>query len=232
MANELTVQGIRDQLREYFDLGEDDLPDRLVDRWISEGWGKIVRYRPNWPGFEKVVTLTVTATVNEYPVPLKDIASIETPQRQLVRMAHDQAQQRFARNGSVDPPGTPLVYSVYGGQLRFWPAPGVEESYTLRGYRAPMNPLANPTTDPIDLPHPDAAEMLLAWVIYRAAIREAEAETAADYKDSFSQGMQLLAKDEVDSPSFTPIVLNSQPPYGATISDYLPDRLRMQGIDF
>lgn len=231
MASSLTVQGIRDSVREYFDLEADDLPDRLVDRWISEGWGKIVRYRPNWPGFEGVYTLPAVAAQAEYVNPLKDIVSIESPTRQLVRMAHDQAQHRFARDGVVDPPGKPIVYSVYGGKLRFWPAPSAAGSYVLRGYRSPINPLDAVATDPIDLPHPDAAEMLMAWVIYRTAIREAETETAAEYKDSFSQGMQLLAKDEVDSPGFTPIVLNSQPAYGGTLNEYFPDRLRMEGID-
>lgn len=231
---DLTVEGIRESVRDYFDLDVEDLPDRMIDRWISEGWGKIVRYRPNWPGYEAEATIEVDpgAGAAEYDNPMKDIVSVTSPNRQLVRMSHEQAIHRFRRDGVEDPPGTSNVYSVYAGKLRFWPQPGAVGSYVVHGYRAPVNPIGMPTSDPIDLPHPDAGEILLAWVIYRAATREAEAETAAEYKDTFSQGLQLLAKDEVDSPGFTPIVLNSQPAYGGTLQEYLPDRLRMEGIDF
>jgi len=227
----MTVREVRDYVRDYFDLDADDLADRLLDRWISEGWGKIVRYRPNWPGFQSTVQLAVVAAttlvpVAEYPLPLKDIESIEGPDRYLVQLDPASAERRFIRGGVADPAGTPVAYSVYGGKVRLWPAPSIARSYTMRGQRAAVNPLNGSATDVIDLPTVDAIEMLLAWVLARAAVRESELETAQLYEAAFAQGMQLLAKDETDTSAFTPIVLNSIPAAGQGLGAYLPDRLR------
>lgn len=226
MPSNLTVQGIRTYVRLYFDVDTDDMPDTMIDRWISEGWGKIVRFRPNWPGFESTSTLAVVAGTHTYTTPFKDIASIEGPDRWLVQLGQSQAEQKFIRGGILDPADKPVAYSVYRGQVRLWPTPNANGSYVVRGQRAAINPLDQAETLAIDLPHPDAVEMLVSWVMYRAALREAENETAAAYLDGFSQGMQLLAKDETDVSAYTPIVLNSQPAFGGNTSPYLPDRLR------
>lgn len=229
MADTMTVQTVRDYVRGYFDLDSTDLPDLMVDRWISEGWTKIVRYRPNWPGFQATVALAVTATLAEYPSPLKDIESVEGPDRYLIQMSPTEAERRFVRGGVADPAGVPVAFSVYAGKVRLWPVPSVTRNYTLRGQRAGVNPLNSPATDPIDLPTPDAVEMLLAWTLARAAVRQSELDTAEVYKMAFVEGMQLLAKDETDTNAFVPIVLNSLPAYGRNgLDSYMPDRLRFQ----
>lgn len=227
MSHNLTVVDIRNHVRDYFDADVEDVPDRLIDRWISEGWGKIVRYRRNWPGFEANAEIRTIANVTTYPAPLKDVTTIDGPERQLARMDDNEARRRFIVGGVEHVADKPRAFSVWGGQLRLWPTPNAVFVLKVSGYRAPINPLERPATESIDLPHPDASEMLLAWVMYRAALREAEEEQAADYKDSFSQGMQLLAKDETDAPSYAPVVMNSRlrPPL-AIGADVLLDRLR------
>lgn len=223
----MTLADIRTYVRDYFDLDTEDLPDRLIDRWVSEGWGKIVRYRPNWPGFQTATELAVEPTTSTYPSPLKDIESIEGPDRFLVHLDAASAERRFIRGGIEDPADKPVAFSVYANSIRLWPTPSAAGTYVVRGQRAAVNPLAdNNPNAPIDLPHPDAVEMLVAWVIARVALRESELETAQKYEDHFAQGMQLLAKDETDSPSFTPIVLGSVAPVPLGMSTYLPDRLR------
>lgn len=222
----MTLVDIRTYVRDYFDLDSEDLPDRLVDRWVSEGWGKIVRFRPNWPGYQEEAVLNVVANTPSYPSPLKDIESVEGPERFLIQLDTSSAERRFIRGGIEDPADRPVAFSVYNGLIRLWPTPSADAAYAIRGQRAAVNPLNVQVTDPIDLPHPDAVEMLVAWVLYRTALRESETETAAAYLDSFTQGMQLLAKDETDSPAFQPIVLNSQKATPMGISTYLPDRLR------
>lgn len=222
----MNLVDLRAYVRDYFDLDAEDLPDRLLDRWVSEGWGKIVRYRPNWPGFQSVTQLTVVAGTHTYPVPVKDIEMIDGPERQLVQLDATSAERRFIQGGILVPAGPPVAFSVYNGQVRLWPTPAVGGTYVVRGQRSAINPLDQEPTITIDLPHPDAIEMLLDWVMARCAIREAEDSTAAKYEEHFAQGMQLLAKDELDSPSFTPIVLGSIPATPMGLSSYLPDRLR------
>lgn len=226
MPHALTVSAIRDHVRDYFDVDTDDVPNRLIDRWISEGWGKIVRYRSNWPGFQTTAEIRTISAVVDYPTPLKDITTIDGPDSQLARMDDNEARRRFIVGGIEDPADKPRAFSVWNGRIRLWPAPNAEYILKVSGYRAPTNPLERPDTENIDLPHVDAVEMLLDWVMYRAALREGENEQAADYRDSFSQGMQLLAKDETEAPSYAPVVLNSRisPPLG--IYTPLPDRLR------
>lgn len=224
----MSLQDIRDYVRDYFDIDSEDLPDRLLDRWVSEGWGKIVRYRPNWPGFQAFAELTVDTQTSIYAMPLKDIESIEGPDRFLIPLDPAMAERRFIRGGVEDPAGVPVAFSVYGNQIRLWPSPSAVATYKVRGQRAAVNPLdnaANPEAV-IDLPHPDAVEMLVAWVLSRAALRESEDEQAAKYEEHFSQGMQLLAKDELDSSVYTPIVLGSIPAPRLGLDAFLPDRLR------
>jgi hypothetical protein len=162
-----------------------------------------------------------------YPSPLKDITTIDGPDRQLARMDDNEARRRFIVGGVEEVADKPRAFSVWGGKLRLWPTPNAEYTLQVSGYRAAINPLERPPSEVIDLPHPDASEMVLAWVMYRAALREAEDEQAADYKDSFSQGMQLLSKDETDAPSYTPVVLNSRRSTTLGIdAPILPERLR------
>lgn len=226
MSHNLTVVDIRKHVRDYFDVDVEDVPDRLIDRWISEGWGKIVRYRRNWPGFEATAEITTIANVTTYPAPLKDITTIDGPERQLSRMDDNEARRRFIVGGVEQPADKPRAFSVWGGQVRLWPAPNAVYVLKVSGYRAAINPLESSPDIPIDLPHVDAVEMLLDWVMYRAARREAEDTQAADYLDSFSQGMQLLAKDETDAPSFAPVVMNSR--RSPALDPQLPARLRFQ----
>lgn len=228
MSHELTLASIRAHVRTYFDVDSDDMPDSLLDRWTSEGWGKIVRFRRNWPGFQAEGQITTVSGAAVYAPPLKDITTIDGPDRQLAGMADDEARRRFIRNGVQDPADKPRAWSIWAGKLRLWPTPNGAYTLLISGFRAAVNPLERPPTEAIDLPHPDAAEMLLNWVMYRAAEREAEVEQAADYRDSFSQGMQLLSKDETDAPSFSPIVLNGRPAQSLGLSFDLPSRLRYQ----
>lgn len=226
MAETMTRVDIRTHVRSYFDAEDEDMPDVLIDRWISEGWGKIVRFRSNWPGFNSTVQLVVIAGTAEYTNPLKDIESIEGPERYLVQLDAAHAERRFIRGGVADPAGPPVAFSVYGGKVRLWPVPSVNRTYTIRGQRAAINPLVGAAAAAIDLPAEAATEMLLDWVVSRAATREAEYETAEAYLEAFTQGMQLLAKDETDSAAFSPIVLNSMPSSNQGMGTYLPDRLR------
>lgn len=218
MADTQSVASLRTFVRTYYELDSSDLPDVLIDRWIAEGWGKIVRYRPNWPGFQSVSTLAVVAGLGMYTNPMRDIESIEGPDSKLEYTSMQEAERRFIR----EPNGTPVVFSTYGNSLYLWPKPAASGSYAIRGQRIPIHPMNGPTTDPIDLPHPDASEMLTAWVLYRASLREAEDAQAQQYLDSFAQGMQLLSKDEIGTRSYTPIVLNSKPAsYGVELLDRL-----------
>lgn len=228
MPHEMTLVDVRTYVRSYFDLDVADLPDLLVDRWVSDAWGKVTRYRPDWPGFEDTTTLTVVAGTHTYAMPtvMKDIISLEGPDRFLIHLSPDEAERRFIRGGILDPAGVPLAYSVFERQVRLWPTPNVSRSYALRGYRDPVNPLTVADSTALDLPHADATELVLAWVLHKTAIREGEMDTAAEYKDAFINGLQLLAKDETDAPPAGPIVLNSQPVSPVGLSTYLPDRLR------
>ncbi len=222
----MSLVDIRSYVRSYFDLDVEDLPDVLLDRWTNEGWGKIIRFRPNWPGFQTTTSVIVFASQAEYASPLKDIESIEGPDRYLTQFSASEAERRFIRGGIPDPAGKPVAYSVYGSQVRLWPVPDTAGTYAVRGQRSAVAPITNPDTAPLDLPTNDAVDVLLSWVLYRTSLRESEDVQAAGFLDSFSQGLQLLAKDEVDVPAFVPIVANSIKPGPTGLSTYLPDRLR------
>lgn len=222
MAHVLTVQSIRQHVRDYYDLDVADVPDALVDRWISSGWTKIIRFRSDWPGLEATADLAVSALVYEYNKPLADISHIEGPERQLMRMTTQEARRRFIRGGVLDPADKPVAFSEFASKIRLWPTPLTEAQYEVTGFRRALNPMEAAITAPIDLPHEDLSEALVAYVLHRAALREAENEQAEAFLLAFEDTLRLVAKDELDIHTTRPVIINSRRSH----SRGLPDRLR------
>lgn len=222
----MNLQDYRNYVRDYLDLDVEDLPDRLIDRWVEEGFRRIARHRGNWPFYEATTSVIVSPTAgSEYIVLMKDITAVEGPDGALLRMAASEAERRYWNGTSYDAPNRPQSFSVWANKVRIWPEPDTTYTLTVRGYRYPRDWMAEGSGATPDLPE-DFDEVLLAWVMHKAYIHQDEPEQGMVQKATFDEGLAVLAKDELRAPTFTPIVLNSVRSGGG---NGLPSALRLDG---
>ena len=131
----MILQDIRNALRNQLDLpDEEDLSTALIDSFIVEGYNEIIGRQQQWPFFE--TQWTVDTTADGAPVDLpSDLGAIDTIRRTsdgavLTHVNFDDAEDQFQ-----DSTGTPFLYSLWGGQIWFWPAADAVDTYTIRGWR-------------------------------------------------------------------------------------------------
>lgn len=202
-----------------FDLDSEDLPRAILSQWITEGWVKISRKTSSWPTFAAEATLPVVAGQQDYPLPLKQVISLEERSLwgSLRRIADETRAETLFPPPIVE--GVPTHWTIWRGQIRLYPPPDTDAyDIEVRGYRAPLSPANIGDNDPIDLPHEDAEPLLVMWVRYRAYLRETEETLARFEREEFEAGLNGLNVDEQRSGE---IVLNSLP----SVLDY-PTRLR------
>lgn len=212
----MTVQNVRAYVREYLDLEVEDLPDSLIDPWIAEAFRRIIRARQEWPAYETVATL-VTDGGFEYDLGLREVRSVfDQNYGPLNSTDFALAQARYRHHAS----GRPRTFSTWAGKVRLWPAPSAGLTFHVSGYREPADPLASGVGTAFDLPHPDAYDLVVSYVMHKAYLREDEPELATIHKAQFDEGLAIIAKDETDAPTGVPVVLN-----GAGRQGVLPGRL-------
>jgi hypothetical protein len=206
----ITRQAIQTHVFNYFDADHEDIPTNLIDRWISEGFSKIVRRIKKWKGYESTVVLIFPAGVDTTASPLATIAGLLRDDDKGI-LRHYSVEEIATAYPPPHTAGIPEVWSEHGGNITVLPPPLLQTTYLAWGYRAAIDPLTiAPTTD-IDLPSSDAEDILLSFVMYRACLHQAEFEQAAPYKAEFEESLRTLAMSESHAPVAVPIVLNSNP---------------------
>lgn len=161
----MTLQDARNYVRSFLDTDSEELPDSLVDVWITEGAEKIQRQPWLLSWFTKTWTFQTTADQGEYPLStigsdVDEILSIEGERWALKHRPHELMVRKYAwTNLSSEP----IEYSIQGTSVFLWNVPN--DGYTLiaRGYRQPVT--ATAAANVIDLPeefHAQVAEWALA----------------------------------------------------------------------
>ena len=141
----MNLQFLRDYIRVQLDMDEEELPNGLLDSYISEGYMRTLSMERRWPFFEgffdaaKVPDAeTVTIPVDCDPVQI--ISVIDTGRGvRLLQVSNEQAEDHFTDASAHS--AAPTYYSIWGGELRLWPEPMVDGEINLRirGYRRPTD---------------------------------------------------------------------------------------------
>lgn len=164
----MTVQQLRDYVRDFLDTDEEEIPDSLLDVWRNEATARIQRTISPWSFYETLWSVTTdqqTIAFDYFDPEIDMVTSVEAPNWTLRYVPHQLAVGRYAWG---DPTGVPQEFSVArtessGQQIVLWPSPSQSATYVIRGYRVPAD-----VTDPsgtIDLPgevHPLVGEWMLA----------------------------------------------------------------------
>jgi hypothetical protein len=223
----VNVQYMRDYAREMLDLEEDDVSDRLIDRWINQGVMRVQRFVQKWPFYEDALVLPVEGGQADYGTSFKELRSIFVEGVGALDYIDQTTAARYYHRPSGVRTGEPKHFSLWGtGNVRLWPIPDKGYVARIEGYRRPL-PIIAPDADAEagaepDLPA-DFHEVVLEWVMHRAYLHQDDPELGDYHKAAFEELLRQLAADEMALDPVEPIVLNggprqrSQPPWGEPV---------------
>jgi hypothetical protein len=126
----VNLQQLRDYIRMQLDMDSEELPNAMLDSYISEAYLRMISMETRWPFFEarwtvdKVAgTPDVTLPTNCDPAGLFSVIDDDKGMR-LVQVSNEQAEDNFTQIATTT---IPVYYTIWGGVLR------------LRGYRYPSD---------------------------------------------------------------------------------------------
>jgi hypothetical protein len=124
------------------DMDDEELPNAMLDSYISEGYTRMMSMENRWPAFESRWTQTkvagtpdVTLSPDCDPAGIFSVIDGDSGMR-LVQVANEQAEDNFSQIATTT---MPVYYTLWGGVLRLWPDPDSDRTVHIRGYRYPGN---------------------------------------------------------------------------------------------
>jgi len=139
----VNLQQLRDYIRVQLDMDEEELPNVLLDSYLSEAFLRTISMETRWPFYESRWDVTAAAATIALPVtvdPPGITGLIDTTNGyRLMQVANDLAEDSFIGMWSTS--ANPMYYSVFGTDLSLWPAPPADfaRAYRLSGHRLPLD---------------------------------------------------------------------------------------------
>ena len=210
----LTLQNMRDHIRSHLDLETDDLPDSLIDTWVREGSKRVERAEPYWPFYENITFTDVApVTVNLYSKSSAFNASweqinafwIDDGKAPLRWVGYD-ALTEMAQQESGNT-GRPYYWAEWNNYVSFWPALDTTYTMWIRGYRMPLDWVADGAGASPDLPD-DLHNTVLMWALNRAYLQQEDAQLAAVFERQYADELNEFRRRITITPPNQPLVLN------------------------
>lgn len=210
----MDVQAYRDYVWSFLQLDAEELPVPLIDRWIREGFNRIVAVTKRFPFYEATETVALTGgeqLLTVTTVAPDKIESISHPDGMLQWMGHSEAQRKFHPSINTVSTRYPLVWSRYGGQLFLWPVPSADQDVTVTGWRAPEYGWLALSGGVPDMDE-QLQEPLLSFVMHKAYEWDDDPERSAAALGSFQSGVDEILGAIVEEVPTSPIVLHGGKP--------------------
>lgn len=220
----LTLQEIRDQVRNTVELDETDIPNSILDLFVQEGFDRIARDSRRWSFYEDEFTFTTTASQGSYSFAsidstLAEVDAIEHDSWLCLPISHQLATGQYA--GS-DVTGTPTNFSVWNSKLFLWPVPDEVLTIEVRGYRSPTDWIAQGAGATPDVPvefHP----LIVLWALHRAYLQQDDQASGQMLRQMFGEQFKVLKDDYTRAYVAEPSIVGAV--HGRSFS-MLPPRLR------
>lgn len=196
-------------VRNHLDVDEADLPDEVLAVFKREGFNKIIRSQIRWPFMEHTWAKTTSPGTQSYGLGtsglelLDDVVSINDELTSIDRLDHQEAKRMYPTGAGVT--GRPLYWSEWYRSIYFWPTPSAAITYSIEGYREPVDWVAA-NTSPTDLPD-EFHELLALWVLHRAYLQQDDPETASFYAKQFDDELGSLTRRWIHEPTDRPIIM-------------------------
>lgn len=220
----LTLQQIRDQVRNTVELDATDIPDSILDLFIQEGFDRIARDERRWSFYEADYTFSSVASQGAYAftsidADLATVDGVEHENWMLMPISHQLAQGQYA--GS-DVTGTPTNFSVWNSKLHLWPKPDGVLTVSVRGYRQPSDWIAQGSGASPDVPvefHP----LIVLWALHRAYLQQDDQASGQMLRQMFTEQFRVLKTRYMREHVAEPSIIGAT--HGTSFS-MLPPRLR------
>lgn len=221
----MTATQLRETVRAIVDLDSGDLSDSLLNMYLRDGYYRILDMEKRWPFLETSFTFNTVASQRSYTIstftadPISQIVSVLDPTDvgfRLNMVGYDEAEE--VHIGSMDSPGTPLVYAFWANQIHLFPKPDNVRTLTVRAYREPIDWVTSGGA--VDA----SANLHFALVYYacsRIYQRLEDTEMSAEYKSSFNEAVVLAAKNIKIPQSHANLRLNSANAGSRTLDGWL-----------
>ena len=184
----MQIPEMRTYVRDYIDLDSTDLPDSLIDVWLTEAYGRIQDYHHQWPwlSVEGQQYTTTTGEINIYD--WRMVTSVRLDDRTLLELPHSVAHQRWPQHTNTTS-DKPSHYSVSHSRsfpdnktLFLWPRPASSVTVFVAGIVHPAN--WTPASGFFEL-DTRLLPLLARWALAAAYEREGDLRLAAELRNQF-----------------------------------------------
>jgi len=204
----LSLQQIRDYVREHMDLEPDDLPDTVLDVFIREGSRKVESSEQHWPFYETFFSHVTTAgnpflLKSAIDPTLKRIQEMTDGEngRPLQWISIAEAEEFEGQSGR------PLYISEWGDVGFLFPTPDAAYSFTVFGYRHQLDWVASGAGAVPDMPEPLHNTVAL-WALHRAYGQQEDPDMASMYRQMFDQELNEQGRRLTEMPLSRPLIMN------------------------
>lgn len=198
-SNAMTLQDMRDFVRDALETDSTDLPDSILDRYIIDGSNRVDGFTTDWQFRAVDYTFDVSANTQSYNVkgatlasgitkPLARIIDLRGPNWSLAPKDHAHMRSRYRLSSTTT--GTPSAYSLWGNAIYLWPTPSASDTYSITGYRQADDWVS--TNAAPDFPD-DMHELIAWWALNRAHAREGDPQMADFYRQEFERELKRRA---------------------------------------
>lgn len=209
-----TLGEARDILRTQLDLDTDDVSDAQATLFVREGFNRTFSAERQWPFFQTQWNMTLLGGQSQIDMTIdaSDMGQIVsflnvTTGTKLVQIPEQYGEENY-QGTSTTSTSDPLLYSVWGDKISFWPGivdSLVDRPFKARGYRMPV--WTGVDTDELD--GDDRLHPAIIWhacSLAYAQLEDPELETM--YLQRWQQSMEDLRQDMMRPQHHTPLILN------------------------
>lgn len=207
----MTLQNIRDFVREHLDVDTNDLSNDLLDRFIREGSQRIERDDIHWPFYQKMADFTVAEGATK--IAKTDIAS-DLEKIVALRRADNGQHLNYVGTSAelwkLSPTSSssyPQYYSLWGDNVLLWPKPSSSAELEALYYRAPKDWVSDGSGAEPDLPD-QLHNTVAVWALACAYAHQEDSHFAGLYFQKFEDELFTFKRSVTEMPHPQPIVLN------------------------
>ena len=230
----MDISTMRSYIRSVVDIDSSDIADDTLNRFLGEGYDKIVYSEKRWPFYEVATTFETVADQKDYTLAavgtsvtngLREIAALRTDNHVISYVGRDSGDVVYPLD--MNTTGDAWWWSFWAESVRLYPTPSSAYTVYVRGYQDPstFGAASSDATEPTDLPAPFHI-LVATYGIARAYEQQEDPGMAAQYFALFEGELDNLKDRYVDMPAPQPIMLNSRTASRWRSQVILPNRLR------
>jgi hypothetical protein len=188
---------IQDFVRTSLDTDDTELPDSLLNVYISEGYDNVIALSNQWSFFHVEDTLTTVADTQSYniagndtdrnvafPYAYRSITDLRGETWSLQNVGHAAIRSQFR----ITSPSTarPTYWSEHGDLIYLWAIPDGAYEIVVSGYRSPIDWLTLGSGSEPDGPD-EMSDIIAMHALARGFAQQLDLETAQYYHAAFAQ---------------------------------------------